>query len=271
MYTTALINNSQSEEIMTNDSGGNGIILYEDEQHKFIWLGSEGKYRKGAVQTMQYLIIDNGRGVLLDPGGVHLFSRVVTSVSYFISVDKIDYIFFSHQDPDVSSGIALWMGITKARIYISSLWVRFLPHFGIVDSTRFIAIPDKGMHIPLPSGARMFCVPSHFMHSPGQFGLYDERSRILFSGDIGAAVFDEDEETAFVENFEQHIPLIEGFHKRYMANNKIVRRWAETVRKLNPVMIAPQHGAVYKDEQVANFLNWISELQCGCDYIDDLF
>ena len=56
-----------------------------------------------------------------------------------------------------------------------------------------------------------------------------------------------------------------------MANNKIVRRWAETVRKLNPVMIAPQHGAVYKDEQVANFLNWISELQCGCDYIDDLF
>ena len=68
---------------MTNDSGGNGIILYEDEQHKFIWLGSEGKYRKGAVQTMQYLIIDNGRGVLLDPGGGHLFSRDVTSVTLF--------------------------------------------------------------------------------------------------------------------------------------------------------------------------------------------
>ncbi len=75
---------------MTNDSDEHGIILYEDEQHTFIWLGSEGKYRKGAVQTMQYLIIDNGRGVLLDPGGVHLFSRVVTSVRYVISVDKID-------------------------------------------------------------------------------------------------------------------------------------------------------------------------------------
>lgn len=110
---------------MIQNDDVHGKILYEDNQHKFIWLGSESQYRKGAVQTMQYLIIDNGRGVLLDPGGVHLFSRVVTAVSRFISVDKIDTIFFSHQDPDVSSGIALWLGITNAKVYISELWVRF--------------------------------------------------------------------------------------------------------------------------------------------------
>ena len=95
-----------------------GKILYEDADHKFIWLGCETKYRKGAVQTMQYLIIDKGRGVLLDPGGVHLFSQVVTAVSRFISVDKIDTIFFSHQDPDVSSGISMWLGISHAHIFI---------------------------------------------------------------------------------------------------------------------------------------------------------
>ncbi|XTN33720.1 MBL fold metallo-hydrolase [Treponema sp. HNW] len=248
-----------------------GKILYEDDAHKFIWLGSENKYRKGAVQTMQYLIINNGRGVLLDPGGVHLFSRVVTAVSRFISVDKIDTIFFSHQDPDVSSGIALWLGITNAKVYISELWVRFLPHFGIVDTKRMVGIPDKGMDIMLASGSRMCCIPSHFMHSPGQFGLFDERSRILFTGDIGAAVFAEGEETLFVEDFDAHMSFIKDFHTRYMASNKIVRRWAETVRRLNPVMIAPQHGAVYKGENVDKFLNWMSNLQCGIDYIDALF
>lgn len=256
---------------MIDAESAHGIVLYEDDNHKFIWLGSESRYRKGAVQTMQYLIIDNGRGVLLDPGGVHLFSRVVTAVSRYISVDKIDTIFFSHQDPDVSSGIALWLGITDAKVYISSLWVRFMPHFGIVDVSRIVPIPDKGMDIELLSGAKMHCVPSHFMHSPGQFGLYDERSRIFFSGDIGAAVFGEDDEVAFVENFDKHLPLIEGFHVRYMACNKIVRRWAEIVRRLNPIMIVPQHGAIYKDEQVDNFLNWISELQCGCDHMEQLF
>ena len=169
---------------MTSDANVRvqGKILYEDENHKFIWLGGETKYRKGAVQTMQYLIIDNGRGILLDPGGVHLFSQVVTAVSRFISVDKIDIIFFSHQDPDVSSGIALWLGITQAQIYISSLWLRFMPHFGIVDVSRMTGIPDKGMSISLASGNKLRCVPSHFMHSPGQFSLFDERSRILFSG-----------------------------------------------------------------------------------------
>ena len=159
---------------MTPDTNLQGKILYEDENHKFIWLGGETTYRKGAVQTMQYLIIDNGRGILLDPGGVHLFSQVVTAVSRFISVDKTDVIFFSHQDPDVSSGIALWLGITQARIYISSLWLRFMPHFGIVDASRMTGIPDKGMSISLSSGNKLRCVPSHFMHSPGQFSLFDE-------------------------------------------------------------------------------------------------
>lgn len=248
-----------------------GRVLYEDSDHKFIWLGSQTHNSKGAVQTMQYLIVDRGRGILLDPGGVHLFSHVVTAVSHFISVDKIDTIFFSHQDPDVSSGIALWMGVTAAKIYISSLWIRFMPHFGIVDVSRIIPIPDKGMMLPLPSGARLQCVPSHFMHSPGQFGLFDERSHILFTGDIGAAVFDEGEDIVFVEDFKKHIPLIEAFHKRYMASNKIVKKWVETVRRLNPLMIVPQHGAIYKDEQIDNFLNWLSNLQCGSDYIETLF
>ena len=147
------------------NNGIDGVVLYEDADHKFIWLGSESKQRKGAVQTMQYLIVDRGRGVLLDPGGVHLFSRVVTAISRFISVDKIDTIFFSHQDPDVSSGIALWLGITKAKIYISSLWVRFMPHFGIVDISRMVPIPDKGMSISLPSGSNMKCIPSFYAFS----------------------------------------------------------------------------------------------------------
>ena len=30
------------------NSGIDGIVLYEDADHKFIWLGSESKQRKGA-------------------------------------------------------------------------------------------------------------------------------------------------------------------------------------------------------------------------------
>lgn len=255
--------------IQQDDIGGK--ILYEDSDHKFIWLGTESRYRAGVIQTMQYLIIDQGRGTLLDPGGVHLFSRVVASVSRYISVDKIDNIFFSHQDPDVSSGIALWLGVTKARVHISALWTRFLPHFGIVDTARVSAIEDAGGTLALPSGAKLKFVPSHFMHSPGHFSLFDERSRILFSGDIGAAVFGESDEVLFVEDFSRHVPLIEGFHTRYIASNAVARKWCSIVGKLNPDMIAPQHGAIYRGESVEKFLSWLSALRCGVDLADRFF
>ncbi len=256
---------------MINEADINGRILYQDDDHTYIWLGTENKYRKGVIQTMQYLIIDKGRGILLDPGGVHLFSRVVASVSRYISIDKIDTIFFSHQDPDVSSGIALWLGVTSAKVYISKLWTRFLPHFGIVDTARVIGIDDTGGGLTLPSGTELKFVPSHFMHSPGQFGLYDSRSRILFTGDIGAAVFGENDETVFVDDFSSHVKLIEGFHRRYIASNSVARRWTEIVRRLNPDMIAPQHGAIYRGASAGAFLDWLSELRCGVDLLDQTF
>ncbi len=249
----------------------NGRILYKDDDHQFIWLGADPESSSGVVQTNQYLIIDKGRGILMDPGGIHLFARAVAVVSRYIDLDKVDTIFFSHQDPDVSSGIALWLGVTKAKIYISSLWLRFLPHFGLVDQSRIVGIEDSGPTISLASGAILRFVPAHFLHSCGQFNLFDERSGILFSGDIGAAVLPQGQETVFIEDFEKTRPYIEPFHQRYMASNKLAARWCEEVRKLAPKMMAPQHGAVYDQKSLGQFLSWFSQLQCGQDLIDSLY
>lgn len=249
----------------------NGKILFDDGEHKFIWLGADTDARRGVVQTMQYLIIDKGRGWLLDPGGTHLFSRVVASTSRYISLDKIEGIFFSHQDPDVSSGIALWLGICPAKIWISELWVRFLPHFGIVDTSRVSSIEAAGKTLTLGSGAKFTFVPTHFMHSPGAFSLYDERSRILFSGDVGAAVFPDGQDQLFNDDFAQVLPYAEGFHKRYIASNIVAKRWCDIVGRINPAMIAPQHGAIYRGQAVKGFLSWLSSLRCGIDLIDELY
>ena len=254
------------------EKGIEGRTLYDDGDHKFIWIGTDDDFGKGVVQTMQYLIIDKNKGWLLDPGGVHLFARVVAGVSRFISLDRIEGIIFSHQDPDVSSGIALWLGVTKAKVYISALWTRFLPHFGIVDQSRVTAIEDcKDRALALPSGSRLRFVPTHFMHSPGAWSVFDEKSRILFSSDVGAAIFPEGDERLFIEDFPSTIPYVEGFHKRYIACNAVARRWVEIVRRLDPDMIAPQHGGVYKGAAVGAFLSWLGGLRCGVDLIDEIY
>ncbi len=249
----------------------NGRILYEDQDHAFIWLGADSELASGIVQTNQYLIIDRGRGILLDPGGIHLFARVVAIASRYISLDRIDAIFFSHQDPDVSSGIALWLGITSAKIYVSHLWLRFLPHFGIVDQNRVIGIEDYGPVYKMVSGSCLRFIPAHFLHSTGNFSAFDERSRIIFSADIGAAVFPAGKETLFVAEFESHVQYIEGFHKRYMASGKAASKWSKIVSGLKPTMIAPQHGSVYREDAVGKFLDWFSRLECGVDLIDSIY
>jgi flavorubredoxin len=196
---------------------------------------------------------------------------VVATASRYISLDRVDSIFFSHQDPDVSSGIALWLGITNAKIYVSSLWLRFLPHFGIVDQSRVVGIEDFGSVLKFQSGAALKFIPAHFLHSTGNYTAFDERSGILFSGDIGAAVFPPGKETVFVPDFDTHLPLIEGFHKRYMASGKTAAKWARMVSALSPKIIAPQHGAIYKDATVARFLDWFGKLECGIDLLDSIY
>lgn len=256
---------------MIDDKDSGGVVLFDDGEHRFIWLGSDTHGKKGVIQTMQYLIVDKGRGVLLDPGGVHLFPRVVAAASRYISLDRIDTIFFSHQDPDVSSGIALWLGVTSAKIYISELWIRFIPHFGIVDQARIVPAESAGTSLRLGSGAELTLVPTHYMHSPAAFSLFDKRAGILFSGDVGGAVFPDGDESVWVDDFKAHIKYIDAFHRRLIVANAVARRWVENVKRLSPRLIAPQHGAIYRGEAVGAFLDWLGELRCGIDELETLY
>ena len=46
-----------------------------------------------------------------------------------------------------------------------------------------------------------------------------------------------------VTDLQAHIPRMEGFHRRYMVSNKILRLWVNMARQLDIAMIVPQHGA----------------------------
>lgn len=249
-----------------------GETLYDDGNHKFIWLGWEEHEEEGLIQVNQYLIENNGVGALLDPGGIHVFPRVVANISRYIDLDRIKYIFYSHQDPDVSSGIALWLSVTNAKVYISKWWVRFLPHYGMFDMSMIEPVDEGGAKITFPSGEILEILPAHFLHSVANFHVYDRRSKTLFTGDLGAAVFPKDGRYPFVTDFNAHLRLMEGFHIRYMASNRVCKKYVDLVSKFDISMIAPQHGAIFnKKDDVKKFFNWLSNLQCGVDVIDEIY
>ncbi|MFG1488691.1 MBL fold metallo-hydrolase [Oceanospirillum sp. HFRX-1_2] len=247
-------------------------ILFEDDEHQVVWFGWEEQ--EGAdsfVQTNQCLVVNNDKGYFFDPGGTYVFHHVLENIMRVINPRQIRYLFATHQDPDVCSSIPYWMKTTDADLLISRLWLHFVSHFGMEDVERVVAVPDGGGRISLDTGDYIAMIPAHFLHSEGNFSIYDSRSKILFSGDIGAAIFPPGKRTMFVEDFDAHLPFMEGFHKRYMHSNQVCARWVEQVRQLDIKMIVPQHGSIFPENQIERFLGWFSELRCGGDYIEQIY
>ena len=221
----------------------------------------------GAVQCNQFLIVDNGHGALIDPGGTMTYTGLLMDMQKYFSSKDLDYIFASHPDPDIIASVNKWFVASHCKVLISSLWTRFVPHFttGKDVSERIIGIPDPGVQITLGQ-CKVLALPAHFMHAEGNFQFYDPVSKILFSGDLGASIVPTAGADVPVTDFDSHVQYMEGFHKRYIVSGKVCKYWANMVRQLDIEQIVPQHGNrfVGKDA-VKKFINWIECLECGVD------
>jgi len=246
----------------------NHTVLFDNGVHKNILLEDFGHGEM--VQANVHFIVDSGEGMILDPGGHKVFKHLLQEIGVLIGIDNLKYIFFSHQDPDIVAAANGWLMTTKATALASKLWIRFIPHFGVdrLVADRIKPIDDSGTIVKLGQ-SDLYIIPAHWLHSPGNFQVYDPVSKILYSGDLGASL---GQDYIFVENFEEHIKYMEGFHKRYVASSRALKNWAKMIRQLDIEMIAPQHGAIFKGKDMVNkFINWVENLQTGVDIMDDVY
>jgi flavorubredoxin len=225
------------------------------------------------IQANQFLIVNNGEGMLLDPGGNLTYKHLLAEMSNYFLPSHTRYIFASHQDPDIVASANGWLLITDAKIVIAEEWTRFIPHFCIrgVTEGRMLGIPAPGMNLELGQTS-LKLLPAHFLHTVGNFQVYDPISKILFSGDVGASLMDAHSAGLPITDFDSHLQAshMEAFHRRYMSNNKACRLWAGMVRKLDVEWMVPQHGGSFKGkEMIGRFLDWIEELECGTDLLTE--
>lgn len=243
-------------------------VLFDDGTHRNILLPAfdEGD----AVPANQHLVVHGRAGMILDPGGHKVYSRVLSETTTRLGGAKLDKVFLSHQDPDIVAAINGWLMTTDAVAYAPSLWTRFIPHFGLdrLVLDRLKGVPDTGQRLDL-GGAELIVLPAHFLHSCGNLHVYDPVSKILYSGDLGASVGVEYDE---VSDFDAHAERMKGFHQRYMASNVALHAYVRMVRGLDIELVAPQHGAFFRGkEMVGKFWDWLDALPCGIDLMLDSY
>lgn len=237
-------------------------VFYSEGEHQWAVIARDPSKPNYLIDTNEYVVRYKQDLLLADPGGSEIFPAVFSAISTEFDPRHIKAIFASHQDPDIISSLALWLEFNPdLKCYLSWLWAGFIPHFGGNDST-FVTLPDEGLQFNL-GGLLLAAVPAHYLHSSGNFHLYDGRAKILFSGDIGAALLPPGEEGLFVEDFDRHIRHAEGFHRRWMGSNEAKNAWCERVSKTDIDMLCPQHGAIYRGEDVKRFINWLGDLHVG--------
>jgi flavorubredoxin len=247
-----------------------GFVLYDSADHRCIAYNSLVRGDDG-VQANQFLIKHGPHSALIDPGGSLLYTPLVLALGREVRPHQISLILCSHQDPDVIGSVDKWLLYTQATVVCSRLWGRFVPHLvphymQNAGSERYLLVDDEGANIAL-GDADIVALPAHFMHSVGNLSFFDPTSRILFSGDICSGLVTGGDAYGFVEDFEAYRPCMEGFHRRYMAGNRVVRCWVDMVRELDPAMIVPQHGMPFRGASQRALLDWLERLQCGVDLV----
>jgi len=234
--------------------------IYEGS-YQWIMFGRDNNKPEKIIDTNQYIVRTANRCLLIDPGGVELFAPMLAGVLHYAPVEQITDIFASHQDPDIISSLGLWdQALPDARLHASELWEGFLRHFGC-ESIEYVGVPDNGGVIDLGS-VELQIIPAHYMHSAANFNIYDPQAKILMSGDVGAAL-EEPGAPVFVDNFDAHVEKMRFFHQRWMPSNQAKRVWIDRVRELDVDVLAPQHGRMFKGDDVKRFLDWFEALQVG--------
>ncbi|MDK1288320.1 MBL fold metallo-hydrolase [Pseudoalteromonas umbrosa] len=235
--------------------------LYKGKTHSWMMLECSGSKNDTHSAVNQYFIHSEYESLLMDPGGIELFSPMLAAVLQHTELDKLTTLFASHQDPDIIATLSLWdKAIANATLYAPSLWDRFIGHFDL-DNLHFEGVSDEGGEIQL-GGVRLRILPAHYLHAAGNFHLYDPTAKVLMSANVGSAI-KAPSDTKFVEDFSLHVKHIEQFHKRWMPSNQAKANWIARVKELDINILAPNHGKLYKGEQVQEFLEWFDKLDVG--------
>ena len=126
------------------------------------------------------------RSMVFDPGTKLDLKDLLPALKKLVGgMDKLDYIFLSHQDPDVSSNSSMILSYAPNSQLITSIdtW-RLVKMYGL--QKRFLAAENlHSSRLPIAgTDQEIHFISAMYCHFRGAQMAYDPESGILFSGDV---------------------------------------------------------------------------------------
>lgn len=236
-----------------------------------------------------YLIVDSGKAVLIDGGSRPDFSTVVRKILQVgISPEDITHLVYQHYDPDLCGSLTNFEDIIRnddLRVVSKRENNTYIRYYS--NRSRMLCIRDLDRKLVLPSGRVLRFVDTPYAHAAGAFVTIDEATGTVFSSDLFGSYSSRDYDgrpwALFVE-FEdrcrtcratcageaapaEHSPAcpwtgIARFHQQNMPCRSALRHAMETVRALEPKMLAPQHGSIFhRQDDIEMVMDYLWQLE----------
>lgn len=195
-----------------------------------------------------YLVVGKRKTALIDTVNPGFKQALLKKIRQISLPEKIDYVIMNHAEPDHASNIPTVIEVAEnAKVVATKLGGDMAGAFFDVPSDRRISV-GEGDTLDL-GGKTLKFIEAPWLHWPETMFTFDVEDRILFSCDFFGAHLTSDKLYA-----DEVGALVPPEAKRYYAEIMMpfaasAQEALKKVKSLNPKVIAPSHGPVYRQPQ----------------------
>lgn len=244
------------------------IIRYNDKEPNHI---KDGIYHLGVQDELNtfnnipYLIIEDGVGVLIDPGSAksEFYEVVKRKIESVIKWSDIKYIIVQHQDPDLCASLPLIEELvgSDCKFYAPLEAQILVQHYGVkrginsIEDGDFLKISDR-------RELRFYATP--YCHFVGSIITYDSCSKVLFSSDIFGGFTEDNRLFADRENYPTQLTIFTGEYLGSKRAFEYALKRIEQICKVDGISyICPQHGTIIPSDLIQLFLETAESIEVG--------
>jgi flavorubredoxin len=208
-----------------------------------------------------YLIVGSKKTALIDTVNPGFEKELLEKISERIDPAKIDYVIMNHAEPDHANAAKDVLTIAKnAKLVASAKGKEAAMMYFDIPVERIVVV-DESSEIGL-GGKTLKFVDAPWLHWPETIFTYLEEDKILFPCDFFGSHLAVGEFYADEYGNENTLDMAKlYFAEIMMPFRKPGQTAVEKVKKLEPKMIAPSHGLIWREPKVIldEYTKWTSE------------
>jgi len=208
-----------------------------------------------------YLIVGSKKTALIDTVNPGFEKELLEKISERIDPAKIDYVIMNHAEPDHANAAKDMLAVAKNAKLVASAKGKEAAMMYFDIPVERIMVVDESSEIGL-GGKTLKFVDAPWLHWPETIFTYLEEDKILFPCDFFGSHLAVGEFYADEYGNENTLDMAKlYFAEIMMPFRKPGQTAVEKVKKLEPKMIAPSHGLIWREPKVIldEYAEWTSE------------